>query len=179
MKKFLKKILKKFRKSHLVYSGPYTTWSEAVKNSTGYDSKIIIENSISYSIQNIFPKKIDEVNILNASIMAMHKCIDNLIVKPEFLIVDGNRFKSFGDIPYETIVKGDAKYLSIASASILAKHSRDNYMKKISKEFPKYFWLKNKGYPTKQHKDAIKKYGTTIHHRKSFRLYDEQLTIDF
>ena len=142
-------------------------------------SKIIIENSISFSIQNIFPRKIDEVNILNASIMAMHKCIDNLIIKPEFLIVDGNRFKSFGDIPYKTIVKGDAKYLSIASASILAKHSRDNYMKKISKKFPKYFWLKNKGYPTKQHKDAIKKYGTTIHHRKSFKLYDEQLTIDF
>ena len=142
-------------------------------------SKIIIENSISYSIQNIFPNKIDEVNILNASIMAMHKCIDDLIVKPDFLIVDGNRFKSFGDIPYETIIRGDGKYLSIASASILAKHYRDNYMKKISKKFPKYFWLKNKGYPTKQHKDAIKKYGTTIYHRKSFRLYDEQLKIDF
>ena len=142
-------------------------------------SKIIIENSITYTIQNVFPKKIDEVNILNASILAMHKCIKNLTIKPEFLIIDGNKFKKYSNIPHETIVKGDAKYLSIASASILAKHSRDIYMKKISKKFPNYFWFKNKGYPTKEHKEALKKYGITKHHRKSFKLFDEQLTIDF
>ena len=109
----------------------------------------------------------------------MHKCIKNLTIKPEFLIIDGNKFKKYGNIPHETIVKGDAKYLSIASASILAKHSRDVYMKKISKKFPNYFWFKNKGYPTKEHKEALEKYGITKHHRKSFKLFDEQLTIDF
>jgi len=142
-------------------------------------SKIIIENSITYTIQNIFPKKIDEINILNASILAMHRCIDNLVVKPKFLIIDGNKFKNYNNIPFKTIIKGDEKYLSIASASILAKNYRDNYMKKISEKFPNYNWNKNKGYPTKQHKEAIKKFGITIHHRKSFKLFDEQLTIDF
>ena len=141
-------------------------------------SKIIIQNSISYSVQNVYPNKIDEVNILNASILAI-KCIKNLTIKPEFLIIDGNKFKKYNNIPHKTIVKGDAKYLSIASASILAKHSRDIYMKKISKKFPNYFWFKNKGYPTQEHKEALKKYGITKHHRKSFKLYDEQLTIDF
>ena len=142
-------------------------------------SKIIKENSIAYSIQFIDSRKIDEVNILNASILAMHKCIKNLSVKPEFLIIDGNRFKKYKDIPHETVIKGDAKYLNIASASILAKHARDNYMQKISKKFPKYHWFKNNGYPTKHHREAIKKYGLTKYHRKSFKLFDEQLTIDF
>jgi len=142
-------------------------------------SKIIIENSISYSIQNIFPKKIDEMNILNASIKAMHKCIKNLKIRPDFLIIDGNKFKNFENIPHETIIRGDEKYLSIASASILAKYSRDIFMKKLSKKFPNYFWSKNKGYPTIQHKEAIKKHGITVHHRKSFKLFDKQLIIDF
>ena len=142
-------------------------------------SKIIIKNSLDYSIEFVYPREIDEINILNASILAMHKCISKLRIKPEFLIVDGNRFKKYKDIRHKTIVKGDAKYLSIASASILAKYSRDIYMEKISKEFPDYFWYKNKGYPTKQHKDAIIRFGITSHHRKSFRLFDEQLTIDF
>jgi len=142
-------------------------------------SKIIINNSLDYSIEFVYPRKIDEINILNASILAMHKCISKLRIKPEFLIVDGNRFKKYKDIRYKTIVKGDAKYLSIASASILAKYSRDIYMEKISKKYPDYFWYKNKGYPTKQHKDAIIRFGITSHHRKSFRLFDEQLTIDF
>ena len=142
-------------------------------------SKIIKENSIAYSIQFIDSRKIDEVNILNASILAMHKCIKNLSVKPEFLIIDGNRFKKYKDIPHETVIKGDGKYLNIASASILAKHARDNYMQKISKKFPIYHWFKNNGYPTKHHREAIKKYGTTKYHRKSCKLFDEQLTIDF
>ena len=142
-------------------------------------SKIIIKNSIDYSIEFVYPRKIDEINILNASILAMHKCIKNLNVKPDFLIIDGNRFKKYKDIPHETVIKGDGKYLSIASASILAKYSRDIYMEKISKKFPDYFWHKNKGYPTKEHKNAIIRFGITNHHRKSFKLYDEQLTIDF
>ena len=142
-------------------------------------SKIIIENSIDYSIGFVYPRKIDEINILNASILSMHKCIKNLNVKPEFLIIDGNRFKKYKDIPHETVIKGDGKYLNIASASILAKHARDRYMRKISKKFPNYHWFKNNGYPTKYHKEAIKKYGLTKYHRKSFKLFDEQLTIDF
>ena len=142
-------------------------------------SKIIIKNSLDYSIGFVYPRKIDEINILNASILAMHKCISKLKIKPEFLIVDGNRFKKYKNIKHKTIVKGDSKYLSIASASILAKYSRDIYMEKISKKFPDYFWHKNKGYPTKEHKNAIIRFGITNHHRKSFKLYDEQLTIDF
>lgn len=142
-------------------------------------SKIIIKNSLDYSIGFVYPRKIDEINILNASILAMHKCISKLKIKPEFLIVDGNRFKKYKNIKHKTIVKGDSKYLSIASASILAKYSRDIYMEKISKKFPDYFWHKNKGYPTKEHKNAIISFGITNHHRKSFKLYDEQLTIDF
>ena len=133
-------------------------------------SKIIIKNSIDYSIEFVYPRKIDEINILNASILAMHKCIRKLKIKPEFLIVDGNRFKKYENIKHKTIVKGDSKYLSIASASILAKYSRDIYMEKISKKFPDYFWHKNKGYPTKEHKEAIIRFGITNHHRKSFKL---------
>jgi len=109
----------------------------------------------------------------------MHKCIKKLSIIPEFLIVDGNKFKKFKNIPHETVVKGDEKYLSIASASILAKHARDDYMQKISKKFPNYNWSKNKGYPTQQHREAIKQYGITSYHRKSFKLFDEQLIIDF
>ena len=142
-------------------------------------SKIIIKNSLDYSIGFVYPRKIDEINILNASILAMHKCISKLKIKPEFLIVDGNRFKKYKNIKHKTMVKGDSKYLSIASASILAKYSRDIYMEKISKKFPDYFWHKNKGYPTKEHKEAIIRFGITNHHRKSFKLFDEQLTIDF
>ena len=142
-------------------------------------AKIIIENSITYSIQNVYPNKIDKINILNASILAMHKCLDNLGIKPQFLIVDGNKFKNYKKIPHQTIVKGDQKYLSIASASILAKHYRDKFMKDLDQNFPQYLWIKNKGYPTVEHKNAIKQFGITKHHRKSFKLYDEQLIIDF
>lgn len=142
-------------------------------------TKIIIENSIAYSVQNIYPDKIDEINILNASILAMHKCLDYLEIKPKFLIIDGNKFKNYKKIPHQTIVKGDQKYLSIASASILAKHYRDKFMVNLHKNFPQYLWSKNKGYPTAEHKNAIKHFGITKHHRKSFKLYDEQLTIDF
>ena len=140
----------------------------------------IIENeAITFSYAHIFPTKIDTINILNASILAMHKSIEQLHIYPEFIIVDGNRFKPLKDIPFETIIKGDNKYNSIAAASVLAKTYRDEYMEEIHKEFPMYNWKKNKGYPTKEHRDAIRKYGITKYHRKTFRLLPEQYNMDF
>ena len=130
---------------------------------------IIIENCICFAIKNVSPKKIDEINILNASILAMHKCIKALDPNPDFILVDGNKFKTFKNIPHKTIIKGDAKYLNIAAASILAKYYRDNFMKKIHTNFKNYGWIKNKGYPTKEHKKKILKYGLTRYHRKTFR----------
>jgi len=139
---------------------------------------IIETESISFSVSHIYPNEIDKINILNASIKAMHLSIDKLKTIPEFIIVDGNRFKPFKDIPHETIIKGDSKYLSIAAASVLAKTYRDDYMTSIHEEFPMYNWKQNKGYPTKEHREAIKKYGTTPYHRKSFRLLPEQLKLN-
>ena len=134
---------------------------------------VVLEYTIS-----LYPKKIDEINILNASILAMHKSIAKLEFTPEFIIVDGNRFKPFNNILHECIIKGDSKFMSIAAASVLAKTYRDAYMEKIHLEFPMYNWKKNKGYPTKEHRDAIKKYGITKYHRKSFRLLPEQLKLN-
>ena len=142
-------------------------------------TKIILKNSVAFSISHVYPKEIDKINILNASILAMHKCLDKLGVKPEFLIVDGNKFKKYKDIPHKTIIKGDQKHLNIAAASILAKNARDNFMQELHYKFPEYSWLTNKGYPTKTHKKAIIEFGITKFHRKSFKLYDEQLIIDF
>ena len=141
--------------------------------------KLILENCIAYAIFSVRNKKIDEINILNASILAMQKSINKLNHKVDFIVVDGNRFKPINNIEFKTIIRGDQKYLNIAAASILAKTYRDNYMKKIHKEYPEYNWKKNKGYPTKEHKLAIKKYGITKYHRKSFKLFDEQLKINF
>ena len=143
-----------------------------------YKLKEIIEReALEFSFSHIFPKKIDEINILNASILAMQKSIGKLATKIDFIIVDGNKFKSYKNIPHQTIIKGDEKFLSIASASIIAKTERDNYMKKIHNEYPQYGWDKNKGYPTKFHKEAILKYGITKYHRKSFKLFDEQFKL--
>ena len=139
--------------------------------------KHIEEQSLEYSFAHVFPEKIDEINILNASILAMHKSLKKINSSIKFIIVDGNKFKPFRNIPYKTIVKGDEKYLSIAAASILAKTIRDEYMNKIHEEFPQYGWNKNKGYPTKEHKLAILKYGISKYHRKSFRLIDDQLKL--
>lgn len=141
--------------------------------------KPIIENeSISFGIQHIFEPEIDKINILNASIKAMHGSISQLKTRPEYIIVDGNKFKPYKTIPHSTIIKGDSKFLSIAAASVLAKTYRDDYMKKIHEEFPMYNWKQNKGYPTKEHRAAIKKYGITKYHRKSFRLLPEQYQLD-
>ena len=133
---------------------------------------IIETQAVSYGVTHIFPKKIDNINILNASILAMHQAISKL-EKVEFISVDGNRFKAFKKIPHQTVIKGDGKYQNIAAASVLAKTYRDAYMEKIHKEFPMYNWKQNKGYPTKEHREAIRKYGTTKYHRISFRLLAE------
>lgn len=141
--------------------------------------KPIIElEAITFGIAHVFQEKIDDINILNASILAMHKSIKRLKPVPKFIIVDGNKFKPYNNIPFETIVKGDSKYLSIAAASVLAKTERDIYMNKIHEEFPMYNWKQNKGYPTKEHRAAIKKYGITKYHRKSFKLLPEQLKLN-
>lgn len=140
---------------------------------------IIEEKAISFSVTHLEPKIIDEINILNASIKAMQKSILKLKPTPNYIIVDGNRFKPVNDIPFSTIIKGDSKFMSIAAASVLAKTYRDEYMNQIHEEFPMYNWKKNKGYPTMEHREAIRKYGTTKYHRMSFRLLPEQLKLDF
>ncbi len=130
---------------------------------------IIKQEAISFGVVHIMPEKIDEINILNASILGMHQSIEKLSPTPEFIAVDGNRFKPFKKIPFECVIKGDGKYLHIAAASVLAKTYRDAYMLKIHEEFPMYNWKQNKGYPTKEHREAIKKHGLTPYHRKSFK----------
>lgn len=140
---------------------------------------IIEEQSVTFGVSHIMNNKIDRINILNASILAMQKSIESLATKPQHIAVDGNRFKSFNNIPFSCIIKGDSKYLHIAAASILAKTYRDAYMSQIHNEFPMYNWKKNKGYPTREHREAIKKFGITKYHRKSFRLLPEQYHLDF
>jgi ribonuclease HII len=139
---------------------------------------IIEEQAVSFAVTHLEPLIIDEINILNASIKAMQESILKLNPKPEYIIVDGNRFKPVADIPYSCIVKGDAKFMSIAAASVLAKTYRDEYMNKIHEEFPMYNWKQNKGYPTQEHREAISKYGVTKYHRMSFRLLPEQLKLE-
>ena len=140
---------------------------------------IIEEQSVTFGVSHIMNNKIDRINILNASILAMQKSIESLATKPQHIAVDGNRFKSFNNIPFSCIIKGDSKYLHIAAASVLAKTYRDAYMTQIHNEFPMYNWKKNKGYPTREHREAIKKFGITKYHRKSFRLLPEQYHLVF
>ena len=139
---------------------------------------IIEEQAISFAVTHLEPLVIDEINILNASIKAMQESILKLNPKPEYIIVDGNRFKPVLDIPHSCIVKGDTKFMSIAAASVLAKTYRDEYMNRIHEEFPMYNWKQNKGYPTQEHREAIRKYGVTKYHRMSFRLLPEQLKLE-
>lgn len=132
--------------------------------------RIIIENeSLAWAVGQVDQKEIDEINILNASFLAMHRALDQLKINAELILVDGNRFKTYNEIKHECIIKGDGKYASIAAASILAKTHRDEFMTKISNEYPEYLWTKNKGYPTKSHRAAIEKFGICNYHRKSFR----------
>ncbi len=140
----------------------------------------IERDAVAWAVGVVTPDEIDKINILNASFLAMHRALDQLKVRPEAVIVDGNRFKPYQELPFTTIVKGDGKYLSIAAASILAKTYRDDYMQALAKEYPQYDWQSNMGYPTKKHRKAIREHGVTPYHRKSFNLLgDGQLTLDF
>ncbi len=163
----------------LKYENKFLNDSKKLSHKKRIKQKDIIENeSICFGVAHVSPKQIDKINILNASILAMHNSIEKL-KNVSFVLVDGNRFKPFKSIPFKTVVKGDSKYLNIAAASILAKTYRDEYMNKIHEEFPMYNWNKNKGYPTKEHRDAIKKYGPSKYHRISFKLLPNQLTFEF
>ena len=176
------------------YKNPLLNDSKQLTERRRYELRKVVErDAVAWAVGVVSPQEIDRINILNASILAMHRALDQLTVRPEAIIVDGNRFKPYtppsfsstlgrseGVIPYATIVKGDGKYLSIAAASILAKTYRDDYMNALAKEYPQYDWLKNKGYPTKAHRDAIRQYGTTPYHRMSYNLLgDGQLSLDF
>lgn len=150
--------------------------------------EIIEKDAVAWAVGIVTPEEIDKINILNASILAMHRALDQLKVRPEAIIVDGNRFKPYRsavdgsttNIPHTTIIKGDGKYLSIAAASILAKTYRDDYMNCLHEEFPQYDWLSNNGYPTKKHREAIRQYGITPYHRRSYNLLGtEELSLDF
>ncbi len=140
---------------------------------------VIEKEAIAWAVGIVTPEEIDKINILKASFLAMHRAIDQLQVRPEHLLIDGNRFTPYPDIKHTTVVKGDGKYLSIAAASILAKTYRDDYMDELAKEYPDYHWTENKGYPTKAHHEAIRTIGITPYHRKTFTLLPEQLTLNF
>ena len=140
--------------------------------------EIIEREAIAWSVGIVLPEEIDKINILNASILAMHRAVDGLKIRPEALIIDGNRFRPYHNLPHTTVVKGDGKYLSIAAASILAKTYRDDYMNRLHEEYPFYDWKGNKGYPTKKHREGIRLHGTTPYHRMSFNLLgDGQLEL--
>lgn len=140
---------------------------------------VIEKEAIAWAVGIVTPEEIDKINILKASFLAMHRAIDQLQVRPEHLLIDGNRFTPYPDIKHTTVVKGDGKYLSIAAASILAKTYRDDYMDELAKEYPDYHWTENKGYPTKAHREAIRTIGITPYHRKTFSLLPEQLELNF
>lgn len=138
----------------------------------------IEEHALSWAVASCSPKEIDEINILNASILAMHRALEKLTIPFDAIAVDGNRFKPFRDIPHKTEIKGDARFLHIAAASILAKTHRDELMEKLHLDFPQFAWNTNAGYPTIAHRNAIREYGTTPHHRMSFQLLPKQLSLD-
>ena len=139
---------------------------------------LIEKEALAYAVAFVYQEEIDQINILRASITAMHRALDKLDIVPEFISVDGNKFVPYKNISHKTVVKGDGKYLNIAAASILAKTYRDAYMERIAKDFPQYDWNNNKGYPTKKHREAIRKHGSCFHHRKTFKLLPEQLKLD-
>ena len=163
------------------YENPLLNDSKQLTEKRRYELRDIIErDAVAWAVGIVTPEEIDKINILNASILAMHRALDQLKVRPEAVIVDGNRFKKYKDLPYTTIVKGDGKYMAIAAASILAKTYRDDYMNQLAEEYPQYDWRSNKGYPTKKHREAIRQFGTTPYHRMSYNLLgDGQLSLEF
>ena len=162
------------------FNHPKLNDSKKTNERTRLELRTVIEKeAIAWAIGICDQHEVDKLNILWASISAMHKAIKNLKIIPKHIIVDGNKFLPYEDIPHKCIIKGDSKFKSIAAASILAKTYRDDFMMKIHKKFPDFNWAKNKGYPTQEHKEAINNYGITIYHRRSFKLYSNQLKIDF
>ena len=174
------------------YENPLLNDSKQLTEKRRYELREMIErDAVAWAVGIVTPEEIDKINILNASILAMHRALDQLKVRPEAIIVDGNRFKPYyppspsniqalSPLPHTTIVKGDGKYMAIAAASILAKTYRDDYMNQLAEEFPQYDWRKNKGYPTKKHREAIRQHGTTPYHRMSYNLLgDGQLSLPF
>lgn len=160
------------------YNNPILNDSKKLSEKKRMELRPIIEKeALAFAVASVSPAEIDKINIHQASYKAMHIALDHLAIKAEHLIIDGNKFVPYLDIPYECIVKGDGKYLSIAAASILAKTYRDEYMDNLAKEFPNYDWLSNKGYPTVKHRNAVLQYGLTPHHRKTFRVTDPQLKL--
>ena len=142
--------------------------------------EVVEREALAWAVGVVTPEEIDRINILNASFLAMHRAVDQLKLRPEHLLIDGNRFRQYRDLPHTTVVKGDGKYMSIAAASVLAKTYRDDYMNRLAEEYPQYDWKNNKGYPTKKHREAIRTYGTTSYHRMSYNLLgDGQLSLDF
>lgn len=142
--------------------------------------EVVEREALALAVGVVTPEEIDRINILNASFLAMHRAVDQLKLRPEHLLIDGNRFKKYQDVPHTTVVKGDGKYMAIAAASVLAKTYRDDYMNRLAEEYPQYDWDSNKGYPTKKHREAIRLYGTTPYHRMSYNLLgDGQLSFDF
>ena len=173
------------------YQNEFLNDSKQLTEKRRYELREIIErDAVAWAVGIVTPEEIDKINILNASILAMHRALDQLKVRPEAIIVDGNRFKKYSPplfgggrgeaLPHTTIVKGDGKYLAIAAASIRAKTYRDDYMNRLAEEYPQYDWRSNKGYPTKKHREAIRQFGITPYHRKSYNLLgDGQLSLDF
>lgn len=162
------------------FSHPWLTDSKQLSEKKRQELRPIIEaQAVCFGVSHVMMEEIDQLNILNASILAMHRAIEQLTKQPEFIAIDGNRFKPYQKTPYECVIKGDGKYLHIAAASILAKTYRDDFMENLHEEFPKYHWNKNKGYPTAEHRNAIQKHGPTPYHRKSFKLLPEQLKLKF
>ncbi len=161
------------------FKHPFLNDSKQLSEKKRKELRLIIEQqAICYKVVHVMMDEIDKINILNASILGMHRAIEGLSHSPEFIAIDGNRFKPFGKTPYECVVKGDGKFLHIAAASILAKTYRDDYMTALHEEFPQYNWKKNKGYPTKEHREAIRTHGSTVFHRKSFKLLPEQIKLE-
>ncbi len=171
------------------YQNPLLNDSKQLTEKQRYALRDVIQHdALAWAVGIVTPEEIDRINILNASILAMHRALDQLTLRPQAIIVDGNRFKTYTvsngssaeKIPHTCIIKGDGKYLSIAAASILAKTYRDDYMNQLAEEYPQYDWKSNKGYPTKKHREAIRQYGITPYHRKSYNLLgDRQLFFDF
>ncbi len=154
--------------------------SKKLSEKQRYQLRPLIESqALAWAVMAVDNKEIDEVNILNASFLAMNRAVEKLEITPEHLLIDGNRFRTKSKIPYTCMIKGDGRFYSIAAASVLAKTYRDDYMAELHREFPQYGWNKNKGYPTKKHRAAIKEFGATKYHRMTFRLLDEQLELDF